>query len=132
MLDKLDSLCNYAITNILILVSAYYVFYKWPKFLGYIADLQYKGKFFYNNIKNVSNKKKCCEKSCLQINKTTYLQVWEQFLAIIIIDAIVSVFYKTTFNAKLVFNLGTANFFTPFYPWILVFLFIIVYYKISE
>ena len=53
-------------------------------------------------------------------------------LAPIIIDVIVSIFYKATHNAKPAFNPVTANFFTLFRPEKLPFLFAIVHYKISE
>ena len=55
-----------------------------------------------------------------------------QFLAPIIVDAIVSVFYKAAHSFGLVFNLATTNFFTPFCPGMLAFLFTMMYYIINE
>lgn len=60
------------------------------------------------------------------------LQVWKQFLALIIIDAIFIIFYKTTLNARLVLNSITTKFFNLFYAGILAFLFTIIHYIISE
>lgn len=65
MLNKLDNFYNYAMSNIQSLVSIYYAFFKHPNISNYIANLSYKGKFFYNNIKNIRNKRPWYKKSYL-------------------------------------------------------------------
>ncbi len=62
----------------------------------------------------------------------TKLQVRGRFLTLIIVEVIVIVFYKATYNAGLAFNLATTDFFKPFCARILVFLFAIIYYNIRE
>lgn len=57
MLNKSNSFCSYTMTKILILISTYYAFCRQPNILDYIADLLKKDKIFYNNIKNISNKR---------------------------------------------------------------------------
>ena len=63
MLNKLDSFRSHAITKICTLVGAYYVFYRWPDTLDYVAKLLKKDKFFYDNIENMSNQRRYCRKS---------------------------------------------------------------------
>lgn len=55
ILDKLSSFRSHATTKICTLISAYYVFYRRPDTLDYIAKLLKKDKFFYNNIENMDN-----------------------------------------------------------------------------
>lgn len=55
ILDKLGSFCNNAITEIWILVSVYYIFYKRSDFLNYVTKLLEKNKFLCNHIENISN-----------------------------------------------------------------------------
>lgn len=69
----MGSFCSHIITDIQTLVSIYYTFYRQADTLNYIMNLLYENKFFYNNIKNVSNKKLWYEKSCLWINKIIYI-----------------------------------------------------------
>lgn len=54
------------------------------------------------------------------------LHVWEQFLAPIIVDTSVIVFYKDTCNTRLAFNLTVIKCIDPFYTKILVFLYAII------
>lgn len=60
------------------------------------------------------------------------IHVWEQFLAFIIIDAIVIIFYKATYNTRLAFNLITTEYFDLFYARMLAYLFAIIHCYISE
>ncbi len=60
------------------------------------------------------------------------LQVRGRFLALIIVEAIVIVFYQATRNARLVFNPATTNFFERFHTEMLAFLFAIIHYGIRE
>lgn len=53
-------------------------------------------------------------------------------LAPIIIDAIISIFYKIACSAELVFNLLKANFFISFYLEMLICLFAMIHYKINK
>ncbi len=67
------------------------------------------------------------KKMCL-----TKLQVRERFLAPIIVEVIVIVFYKATCNAGLVFNSATTDFFELFYTGMLAILFAMIYYSIRK
>lgn len=58
MLDKLGSFYSYTITKIQIFINDNYAFYRLPNILDYVAKLLKKDKFFYNNMKNISNKKR--------------------------------------------------------------------------
>lgn len=60
------------------------------------------------------------------------LRIRGQFLALIIIEAIVIVFYQTTRNVRLLFNLATTDFFELLLARILAFSFAIVYCDIKE
>ncbi len=62
----------------------------------------------------------------------TKLQVRRQFLALIIIKAIIILFYKATRNAGRAFNQTTNNFFEPFCAKMLTFLFAIVHCSIRK
>ncbi len=62
----------------------------------------------------------------------TKLQVQGQFLASIIVEAIVIVFYIATCNTELAFNLITSDFFEFFCAGILAFLFPIIHCSIRE
>ncbi len=62
----------------------------------------------------------------------TKLQVQGQFLASIIIEAIVIVFYKVTHNAGLAFNLATTDFLKSFCVGMLAFLFAMIHCGIRE
>ncbi len=62
----------------------------------------------------------------------TKLQVRGRFLAPIIVEAIVIVFYKATRNAGLAFNLATTDFFEPFCVKMLAFLFAMIHCGIRE
>lgn len=128
----MSSFQNYTVTNNQTLVDIFYICYKQLKTLDYITDLFYKNNFYCNNTKNLSNKRKCYRKSYLWINKTLYLQIERQFLALIIVNIIVSIFYKTICNSGLIFYLAIANFVFLFCLEMLAFLFTIIYYKISE
>ena len=68
----------------------------------------------------------------VEIIYLTKLYIQGQFLAPIIIDVIIIIFYKVTRNAKLAFNLVITKIFDLFYSRILAFLFIIIYYGISK
>lgn len=129
-LDKLSSFCSNIITKIQILVGAYYAFCKYLDILDYVAKLLKKDKFFYNNIKIVSNKRHHYKDFAYKL--TNYIYVQRQFLALIIINAIVIIFYNAIQNSKLSFNVIKINFFSFFYFKTLVFLFVIIYYAISK
>lgn len=60
------------------------------------------------------------------------LQIQRQFLAPIIIDTIINVFYKATRNARLTFNLVIVECLTFFFTRILILLFTIIYCSIIE
>ncbi len=62
----------------------------------------------------------------------TKLQVRGRFLAPIIVEAIVIVFYKATHNTGLTFNLATTDFFELFRAGMLAFLFVIIHCGIRE
>ncbi len=62
----------------------------------------------------------------------TKLQVQGRFLAPIIVEAIVIVFYKATRNAGLAFNPATTDFFEPFHAGMLAFLFAMIHCGIRE
>ncbi len=62
----------------------------------------------------------------------TKLQVRGRFLAPIIVEAIVIVFYKATCNAGLAFNLATTDFFELFHAGILAFLFAMIHCGIRK
>ncbi len=62
----------------------------------------------------------------------TKLQVRERFLAPIIVEAIIIVFYKATHNAGLAFNPATTDFFESFRVGILAFLFAMIHSGIRE
>ncbi len=49
-----------------------------------------------------------------------------------IVEAIISIFYKMTRNTRLVFNLTITDFFEPFCTRMLAFLFAIIYCSIRE
>lgn len=72
MLNKLDSYVSHIMTNIKILVSAYYAFCKWLEILRYITDLLYKIKFFCNNTQNLSSRKKCYKKNVDELTKLCF------------------------------------------------------------
>lgn len=57
MLDKLINFHSHAKKKIRILISAYYMFCKQSDILNYIIKLLEKDRFFYNNIKNISNQR---------------------------------------------------------------------------
>ncbi len=132
MLDRLGSFHSHSMTNIRTLVGAHYAFCRRPDTSSYVMDLLYKDKFLFEDIENVSNGRPCCGKGCLWIKKRYILQVRGQFLAPIIVDAIVSVFYKAACSARLEFNPATTDFFTSFCPGMLAFLFAMVHCGISE
>ena len=60
------------------------------------------------------------------------LQVQGQFLAFIIIDLIVSVFFKATLNTRLAFKQVIAKYLNFFYARMLAFLFTMIHYSISK
>lgn len=62
----------------------------------------------------------------------TKLQVWGQFLASIIVEAIIIIFYKTIYNVGLAFNSAITDFFKPICAKMLTFLFIIIQYNIKQ
>ncbi len=62
----------------------------------------------------------------------TKLQVQRRFLALIIVEAIVIIFYKATCNAGLAFNPTTTDFFELFCAGMLIFLFAMIYCDIRE
>ncbi len=62
----------------------------------------------------------------------TKLQVRGRFLALIIVEAIVIVFYKATRNARLALNPATNDFFEPFRAKMLAFLFAMIHCGIRE
>lgn len=64
MLNKFGSVYNYAMTNIQILVNAYYAFYRLLKTSSYVVDLLYKDKYLYNDIFNINNGRRCYNKDC--------------------------------------------------------------------
>lgn len=68
----------------------------------------------------------------IKIIYLTKLQVWTQFLASIIVDVIVIIFYKAIYNARLGFNLAITEFFDFFHIGILVFLFIMIHCSINK
>ena len=73
MLDRLGGFHSYAITDIRTLVDTHYTFCKRLNTSSYVTDLLYKDKFLCNNIEIVSNRRPCCGKSCLWVNKTIYI-----------------------------------------------------------
>ena len=77
MLNRLSGFCSHAMTYIQTLVIIQYMFYKRPDISSYIADLSYMDKFYYDNIENMSNKKPCCKKSYLGVNKTIHIYRFE-------------------------------------------------------
>lgn len=68
----------------------------------------------------------------VEIMYLTKLQVQGRFLAHIIVDAIVIVFYKVACNAALAFNLSTTKNFDLFCAGILALLFAMIHSGISE
>ncbi len=62
----------------------------------------------------------------------TKLQIRGRFLAPIIVEVIVIIFYKATRNAGLAFNLVTTDFFESFRAGMLAFLFAMIHYGIRE
>ena len=56
-------------TDIYTFVDSHYAFYRLSDISSYIADLLYKDKFFCDNIKNINNKRSCCGKGSLWVNK---------------------------------------------------------------
>ena len=77
MLDKLDGFRSYAMTDIWILVSAHYVFYRRPDTSSYITNLLYKDRFLYDNFENVSNRKPYYGKDCLWVNEIIHIYRFE-------------------------------------------------------
>lgn len=130
MLDKLDNFCSYAMTRIQILINAHHIFCKQLDFSNYIAKLLEKDKFHYNNFENVSNQRHYYRSFAYGL--INYIQVWGRFLTSIIVNAIIIVFYKSTWNSKLSFNISTINNFSLFRFKILVFLFTMVHCGISK
>ncbi len=90
------------------LVGLHYAFCRQPDTSAYVTDLLYKDKYLCDNIENVGNSGHGWE-MCL-----TKLQVWGRFLAPIIVETIVIIFYKVTRNAGLAFNLATTDFLSLF------------------
>ena len=132
ILDRFGGFRSYVMTDIRTLVCAHYAFCRRPDSSSYVADILYKDKFFCDDIKNMSNGRPCCRKRCLWVNKTNMFTGSRQCLASIIIDAIISAFYKATHSTELVFNPATPDFFTPFCSEMLAFLFAMVHCGISE
>lgn len=101
------------------------MFCRRPDTSNYIAKLLKKKKFLYNNIENMNNKKLYYKDFICEL--TNYIQIQELFLSLIIVDAIIIVFYKTIQQSKLFFTIAILNFFSFFHLKILAFLFAIVY-----
>lgn len=93
MLKKLDSYVSHIMTNIKILVSAYYVFCKGLEILRYIADLLYKIKFFCNNTQNLNNRKKCCKKNLDKLTKLYFYRFKSNFESLLLL-MLLSAFFK--------------------------------------
>ncbi len=124
MFNRLSSFKSHSISEIRNLVGSHYTFCRWPDMSAHIMVLLYKNKHLYDNIENVGNLSHDWEKYL------TKLQVRGRFLAPIIGEAIVIVFFKVTHNAKPVFNLTTTDFLKLFCAEMLAFLFtIILWYK---
>lgn len=130
MLDKLSSFRSHTMTEIRILVGAHYAFCKRLNILDYTVELLEKNKFFCDDIENVNNSRHC--KSFYAYRLTNYIQVQRRFSALIIIDAIIIIFYKATQNSGLFFNVAISDFFNPFYLGILAFLITIVHCGINK
>lgn len=126
MLDKLDSFHSLAIIEIQILISIYHIFYRWLDTSDYVAKLLEKDKFFYNNIENMSNPRYHYT-SFYVCGLPNYIKIQEQFLILIIINVIVIVFYKEIQTSRLFFNAAILDFFSPFCPKMLAFLFAIIH-----
>lgn len=94
MLNKLNNFHSYTMTKIYILVDTYYAFCKRLDNLDYIAKLLEKNKFFCDNIENMNNQKHYYRSSVYRLTNCIYVQ--GQFFALIIVDAIIIVFYKET------------------------------------
>ena len=77
MLDRLGSFRSNTMTYIWTLVGAHYEFCRQPDTSRYVADLLYKDKFLCDDIKNVCNRRPCCEKDCLWVNKTIHIYRFE-------------------------------------------------------
>lgn len=71
-------------------------------------------------------------KAMFEIICLIYLKIQGQFVAFIIIDTIVIVFYKATFNTSLMFNRVITEFLNSFYAAILEFLFVMINCGISK
>ncbi len=126
MFDRLGSFRSHSMSEIRNLVGSHYAFCWQPDTLAYVTDLLYKNKYLCDNIENVGNPGHDWE-MCL-----TKLQVWGRFLAPIIVETIVIVFFKATYNARLAVNPATTYFFKPFRAGMLAFLFAIIHCGIRE
>lgn len=62
----------------------------------------------------------------------TKLKIQRQFLTFIIVDTMVIIFYKATYNIGLTFHLVITKWFDFFYTKILAFIFAIIHCNISE
>lgn len=63
---------------------------------------------------------------------TNYIYIQRQFLAQIIVDTIIIIFYKVTRNSVLFFNILILDFFSFLCSKMLAFLFVMVYCDISK
>lgn len=91
-----------------------------------------KISFFIIILKISIIKKLAIENIVYKLTKLYISIDWKAILTLIIIDAIVNIFYKAICTVKLEFILAIANFFITFCSEIMVFLFLIMYYRINK
>lgn len=112
------------------LIDTHFNFFIWSNTSDYVAKLLEKDQFLCNNIVNVINQSYHNRNFAYEL--TNYIYVQEQFWALIIVYAIIFIFYIANQKFLLTSNTASINFLNIFYPNILVFLFAMIYYNISK